>query len=364
MLASFDHTNIHAILVSESWLRPCLPSTSYSLPGFRLIRNDRIGKGGGGVAIYLRAHIPFSVVSTSSQPPPSHAGEHLFLDLTLSHSKVLLGVYYSPSSLINYFSSFEMLLENFVPSYDHVVIMGDFNTCLQKNDHRSSSLKTVVNSCNMHILPLSTTHHFPNSTPSLLDIMLVASPQSVTKHGQCPADEFSYHDLIFLSYKIRPPKAKPTVVLQRNFAGMDRDAFHRDAANTDWSPVVEAVSLDEKVAILNSLITQLYDIHAPLRAIKRKHLPAPWLTAEIRDLMHRKTVAKTRYKLRSNDDNKAKYLHVRNRCNRVCRDAYRRYIYDSVSEEDPAKVWKFLRSLGIGKSAQSTPSFNLDINHL
>lgn len=97
MLASFDHKNLHAILVSETWLKPCLPSTSYSLPGFNLIRNDRIGCGGGGVAIYLRAHIPFSVVSTSPQPPPANAGEHLFVEVLLSHTKILLGVFYSPS---------------------------------------------------------------------------------------------------------------------------------------------------------------------------------------------------------------------------------------------------------------------------
>lgn len=97
LLASFDSRNLHAILVSESWLKPSLPSTSYSLPGFRLIRNDRVGKGGGGVAIYLRSHIPFSIVGSSPQPPLPDAAEHLLLEITLSHKKTLLGVFYCPS---------------------------------------------------------------------------------------------------------------------------------------------------------------------------------------------------------------------------------------------------------------------------
>ncbi|CAH0397388.1 unnamed protein product [Chilo suppressalis] len=33
---------IHAILISESWLKPCLSSVSVDLPGYTLIRNDRI----------------------------------------------------------------------------------------------------------------------------------------------------------------------------------------------------------------------------------------------------------------------------------------------------------------------------------
>ncbi|KAL4713213.1 hypothetical protein ACJJTC_002959 [Scirpophaga incertulas] len=42
MLDSFDNKNIHAILISETFLNPRLPSISFSLPGFKLIRNDRV----------------------------------------------------------------------------------------------------------------------------------------------------------------------------------------------------------------------------------------------------------------------------------------------------------------------------------
>ena len=118
MLASLDCKNIHAILISESWLKPCLPSTSNSLLGFQLIRNDRARGGGGGVAIYLRPNVPFSIIDMSAQPPPSSAGEHLFLEVTLNLTKILLGVYYSPSSRINFFSSFETILEAFLQSYN------------------------------------------------------------------------------------------------------------------------------------------------------------------------------------------------------------------------------------------------------
>lgn len=364
MQMSFDIKNIHAILVSESWLKPSLPSISYYLPGFNLIRNDRTGSGGGGVAIYLRAHIPFTVISTSAQPPPLNAGEHLFIEVLLSHSKVLLGVYYSPSLRNNFFSSFNKILEDLTPSYSHTIIMGDFNTCLLKHDHRSDCLESIVKSCNMHLLPLSATHHFPNSTPSLLDLIMVSSSCHVAKHGQCSADAFSYHDLIFLSYKIRPPKAKPTIIMQRNFSGINNEVFLNDAQSIDWSPVISAETIDEQVAIFNSLITQLYDVHAPLRSIKIKHVPAPWLTNEIKILQHRKAVAKSKLKCQSNDDNKARYIKCRNRCNVVCRDAQRRHIHTSVQDEDPVKVWKFLRSLGVGKSLQDTIPQNLDINAL
>lgn len=364
MLTSFNDNNIHAILVSESWLKPCLPSNAYSLPGFRLIRNDRTGSRGGGVAIYLRSHFPFKVINTSAQPPPLQAGEHLFLEVTLSHTKVLLGVYYSHSYRVNFFPSFENILEKLVPSYSHCIIMGDFNTCLLKKDSRAASMESLVKSCNLHILPLSATHHVPNKEPSLLDLIIVSSFDHTVKHGQCSADFFSYHDLIFLSYKIRPPKAKPKVILQRSFGGMDQVKFLEDADNQDWTSVLNASTMDDKVNCFNSIITRLFDIHAPFRLIKLKHTPAPWLTDEIKTLIHRKSVANTKYKTVPSEYNKAKYYDSRNRCNRVCRDAQRRHIHESVSDEDPAKVWKFLRSLGVGKSRQDTVPGDLDINSL
>ena len=49
----------------------------------------------------------------------------------------------------------------------------------------------------------------------------------------------------------------------------------------------------------------------------------------------------------------------------MCRDEQRRHIHKSVVEEDnPEKVWKFLKSLGVGKAKQTTNPCNLDLNKL
>lgn len=62
---TFSSFNIHAIIVSESWFKPNLASTSSSLPGFVLIQNDCTGKSGGGDAIYLRINISFEMIYCS-----------------------------------------------------------------------------------------------------------------------------------------------------------------------------------------------------------------------------------------------------------------------------------------------------------
>ncbi|CAK1594782.1 unnamed protein product [Parnassius mnemosyne] len=243
--------------------------------------------------------------------------------------------------------------------------MGDFNTCLLKNDSRSFRLKSIVQAANLHILPLSATHFFPNCSPSLLDLILVSSIDHVDKHGQCPADAFSYHDLIYLSYKLRPPKPKSRILLLRNFDGMDLDRLRDEAAKIDWNVVLTGANIDERVNSFNSLLIQLYDVHAPIRPVRIKHLPAPWLTQEIKNLQRKKNFAKARYKFDNCDTNRDKYKKIRNHCNRLCRDKQRRYIHKSILDEDNSgRVWKFLKSLGVGKASQNSSPKNIDLNQL
>ncbi|RVE39772.1 hypothetical protein evm_015578, partial [Chilo suppressalis] len=87
----------------------------FALPGFNLIRNDRTGKGGGGVAIYLRTDILFRVVSTSPSAYSASA-EHLFIEVSFHQTKLLLGVFYSPNLFIDYFDSFDKLLDIYRPA--------------------------------------------------------------------------------------------------------------------------------------------------------------------------------------------------------------------------------------------------------
>ncbi|KAL0851590.1 hypothetical protein ABMA28_007372 [Loxostege sticticalis] len=242
--------------------------------------------------------------------------------------------------------------------------MGDFNTCLLKNDSRSTRLRSLISSCNLNILPLKATHFFPNCAPSLLDLMIVSSTDHVAKHGQCHADAFSYHDLIYLSYKIRPPKSKAKFLLQRNFSGMNVDALKQDAATTDWSVIEHSENVDDKVALFNSLLLNLYDKHAPIRPVKIKHVPAPWLTDELKSLRNKKHSAKTKFKMDPSDKNREKYKLIRNRCNTLCRDAQRRHIHNSVKNGDPAKVWRFLKSIGVGRTRNDSVSKDINIDLL
>lgn len=252
LLTSFSTNTVDCIMVSETWLKPSIPSTSCSLPGFQLFRADRTDRSGGGVGIYLRSEIPGSVVSKTTCESTGTL-EYLFLEIIINHKKVLLGAIYCPNDKINYFNILEGILESLVPSYDHVICMGDLNTCLLKNDVRAQSLQSLISSVNMQILPLSNpTHYFPNCRPSLIDLIFVSNPDLAISHGQMTAP-FSHHDLIFLAYKVRPPKVRGKVVLKRNFKHMDLERLREDVKKINWSSILATNNVDIMVDSLTAV---------------------------------------------------------------------------------------------------------------
>lgn len=359
LLATFTSDNIHACLISESFLKPTLPSRSYDLPGFVLIRNDRTGKGGGGVAIYLRSQMKYKVVSSSASLYSSSM-EHLFIEVTLkTTARFLLGVIYSPPT-IDYFSTLEQLLDLHIPQYEHFMIMGDFNTCLLRNDRRSSKLNNIVSSLDLTLLDLQPTYHL-NDSHTKLDLILTRKPDLIAAYGQFPAPGFSHHDLIYASYKLKNPKCKPKIILQRNLAAVNWEKLCSDAGELDWDLLLNASDINEKVMVFNTLLNELYDTHAPKKPVRMKRPAAPWLTDEIKKLMSRRDYLYRKYRKTKNDENLKSFKKARNRCNQAVRNAKRRHIFSAINNSSPSNIWKVLRNLGFGKSKTSmAPSVDLN----
>ncbi|XP_068620592.1 uncharacterized protein [Battus philenor] len=201
LLATFAPPNyIDAILVSESFLKEDIDSESVDLPGYELIRNDRSHKGCGGVAIYLRKSINYNIV-VQSPSRYTKSAEYLFIEPYYKDTKILLGVFYSPSSNIDYFECFDNILMNYRLKYQHVNILGDFNTDLLKNNKRRNKFLSIIDKHNLNILPLEETHFAPYSVASVLDVIIVSDKDNVTFRQI--ESYFSYHDIICVSNKLQ-----------------------------------------------------------------------------------------------------------------------------------------------------------------
>ncbi|KOB79292.1 DNA, W-Samurai RAPD marker in retrotranposable element (reverse transcriptase), strain p50 [Operophtera brumata] len=112
------------------------------------------------------------------------------------------------------------------------------------------------------------------------------------------------------------------------------------------------------------MVTDLFDIHAPLKHVRVKYPPAPWLTQPIKNMMLKRDRAKRLLKKFSTEDNLASYKKLRNRCSKMCRDAKRLHIHHSIQDASPSQMWKFLKSLGLGKGSSDSNVISFDLNSI
>ncbi|KAG6456389.1 hypothetical protein O3G_MSEX009712 [Manduca sexta] len=113
---------------------------------------------------------------------------------------------------------------------------------------------------------------------------------------------------------------------------------------TYWQPPLLTIKTQFLCAV-----TALLDAHAPLKKIKLKRPPAPWITHGVRMAMRRRDRAFRQYRRHRSEENWCLFKAARNRCNQMVRNAKRRHILSNISSYSPASIWRFLGILGIGK---------------
>ncbi|KAJ4444986.1 hypothetical protein ANN_06785 [Periplaneta americana] len=287
--------------------------------------NDRIGKRGGGVAIYVRSDLPFKIVYQSSNEVLEHP-EYLFIEVGASNKKCLLGVVYKPPKS-GFLSDLETPLLNLVPHYDHTVILGDFNTnLLNSSNYATVQLKNMFESYNISILPSAATHHTQESE-TLLDIIATTNPQLALTNGQLPAPGISAHDIIFLEYSLYCPKYKPHITSYRDLKHIEHDKLINDALSLPWTEVWNLPDIDDKIEKFNDLVIQLYDKHAPLKTRRVGRRPAPWMCDAIKLLMTDRDTAYRKYRRSKDELDFNTYKVLRNKCNQAVRNAKLRHAH-------------------------------------
>jgi len=113
------------LIFTETWLSNSTISDDIIIQNFDPpLRKDRIGKSGGGVAIYIRS----GILATRRHDLELPGLEALWVELSIQHKKFLIGGFYRPPSANNeYWSLLEESIDRAHTSIDtSVLITGDF----------------------------------------------------------------------------------------------------------------------------------------------------------------------------------------------------------------------------------------------
>ncbi|XP_024874329.1 uncharacterized protein LOC112456176 [Temnothorax curvispinosus] len=332
--AHFVDSEYHIICMSETWLKPSIPNRMVFLQGYNVFRRDRMGKTGGGVAFYLRGNAHARILRQSEENY-CRKPEYLMAENSMDgNSKILLAVVYWPPHC-GYIEEFFNDFSELSALYRHTVVFGDFNADLNTRTFDAEQIRLLVDAMRFHLVPYGPTHH-------------------TLTYGQQEACYLSAHDLVDITYKVKVERFQRRHITARDFRSFYPETFWNELAEYDWSSVFTAEDIDSKVSILNDYLLECFDKHAPLRNVYPRHLPAPWLTNDIKNKIKKRNIARRKWKRCRNDTNYDNYKHLRNQVQSLVRKAKCNYYQDAFQDlREPNIIWNRLKHLGLIKNKSS-----------
>ena len=134
--ADLQSYKVDVCAITESWFKPHHSNKSVNIPGYVLYRKDRVGRKGGGVAVYVTCSFKSNTVDMSSIVQSSYF-ETLWVEVIINNDVYYICTVYHPpkplydqSDLIKYLSECidSMLCKSIKDNVPKFLLVGDFNT--------------------------------------------------------------------------------------------------------------------------------------------------------------------------------------------------------------------------------------------
>lgn len=379
--------------VSETWLSYHILDSAVSINGFKLYRNDRVrreeddsgipnsdgtgginrlGRGrvrdlngvveetrsrnrqlrrGGGVGIYISEALKSKFLCEHRDIGNCEA---IFVEVELNDNlKILVGVMYLPNG---HFSRYEHILADVAVRYEHVVLMGDFNTNLFSD---ASMVRGFCNDNNLEILHNSRPTHTNGTTEKLIDFFMVSNTELVSCKGQVQVPALnSGHALIYLSYMLTVTESENQFTY-RDFNGVDLDSCLRHLNSIDYSVLYVSADSNSLAENLNSIIRNAYDNFVPIRVFRQR--ANNWFdNDEIRFYRQRRDFAYRAFRENRCDRNRAVYCRYRNKLKSIIRKHRSRMSMRMFENCSQAQIWNKLRNYGVASNNSPPNDINVD----
>ena len=166
-----------------------------------------------------------------------------------------------------------------------VLITGDLNadvlpgsSCLE-----GRALMDLCNSFNLSQLvtkPTRTT----DTSKTLIDVALTTN-ESFIVSCDVNISAVADHCLVAVTLKLKAPKPRPSYILTRSYKTYNPESFLSDLEYVPFHIANIFDDFNDQVDVFNKLFLDTLSEHAPVKRIKLKSRPNPFITPEIKQLM-------------------------------------------------------------------------------
>lgn len=330
-LIDFATSNkIDVLTISETWLNTTVTNIEIKIDGYNVYRLDRLHKKGGGVCAYIRDNIKVSVLRTIS-----HISESNFhqLWLQLQHNKcksvVICVTYRPPDCPVACFEDF------FKSSYIEalalnkpIVVFGDLNCNTLKDCPESRALAEVSKELNLTQM-IKTPTRITDTCQSLIDVILSSSHDSGVINTA-----ISDHLPVFAALQLKLPKPPPCYITVRTYKTYEPAVFTADLADHSdrLLSIFSENDVNTKLNMFNTVFQSTLEAHAPIKTLKIRSRPCPYVTSEIKELMKSRDVFLRRFQQTRDSNDWQIFKESRNAVKDELRRAERNHISGEVEK--------------------------------
>lgn len=343
-------TDISALGLVETWLKPHLPTGIFKIDGFNLARLDRSGpKRGGGLGCYIRADLNWEYDQDIPNSSLSNTDiEFLTIKiLRRMQQPILITLIYVPPSTPTYkaLEYLDSLGDKITTTKLDWILMGDFNVNLLDNNSNTTKVNRFAQ-CNCLYQLVKTPTRITPVNQSLLDhIYSNINPEYtrayVIKYG------LSDHDMIGLVIK------KPTIKMEHeSFTCRTNQYYSIDILQTAidsciWTEFEEMPSVEIGWEILYNNYLRALNIAAPLVTLNNVQKRKSWTTPELLRQIRLRDRLKSASDSLLNNTAFANFKKTRNKIKRDIIKAKRDFVMSKINtnRSSPRKYWKELKEV-------------------
>lgn len=342
-LGEFD-----VLCLTETWIGDRFESSELFPDSYQVFRRDRdfdrAGRSrGGGVLLALRN----SIAVVQSVTGPFALVDLICCRCLLGGCPVVIVVLYMPPNVsIDEVQDVLDFLEERLGDCDRCIVIGDFNIPHFRND--SNSTKYLVLKRFTTFMHFQQYNEIGNANDRLLDLCFANIDVQVEREDVPLLPEDAHHPALRFGFAavIDKPNKFPASTGNRNynFKRTNFTLLYEALNGVDWSPVLNANDIDDKLDRFYKLLYEIFDDHVPLYKKTANKYPC-WYTRLIISNIKRKNRMRLVSKRRG-EWYTLVYTNLRRTIKSQIHIAYRAYIKEAERQlkRNPKGFWSFIKS--------------------
>ena len=342
------------IAIQETWLNASHCDASLKIDGYSIVRRDRQGQRGGGLAFYISDRVGWSIPDIVSDTVECncvdiHEG---------SHTVRLCNVYRPPNEPVLWYDRFERLLESVTSCKFVLFIVGDFNIDFLC-ERSSRKLSSIFSSFDMS----QYVEHSTRSTQlsqSCIDLFFSRHTNRLKVSSIDLLTPIADHCQV--NVRVGRPLKSPCIQKvkwlydQCDFLELNRNIYGGDWAFLDDSNKSVNEICDNFLDKLNALFVRFI----PTCKYTLRPEDKPWMTSEIRQNQRQRDRIHKKARISNLVSDWNRYRVQKNLTNRLIRDGKKHHdstIIDLLNDQSQsgAAWWRVVKT-AFGSSRETIPA--------